>query len=350
MYLPQLTFLRFVAAMLVVFYHYGKQTFEAGYPFLHSIIAEGSVAVSFFFFLSGVVLGINYLGKPLDVRKFWLRRLARIAPLYLLAFILTFCLQAYYFGDLPRGNAIIAQLFALHAWFPEMCLAINYPGWSISVELLFYLIFPLIATIVLAFGSVRVSIFLVVIWIGNVLIEVFLRSATTSLDVSGPFILYFPLLHIGTFAAGCVCAMLIRYMADRPEASRWSTPLLLGSVLTIAVIYTGDGPLRETAHNGGAVPAFFLLITGLALGKNKLTNILSKRPFVLLGDASYAIYLLQFPVFMLYSHGLRSASLALHEIAIYSTLLILIAIAVYLAFELPMKRKFLMWFNGSSPD
>ena len=70
MYLPQLTFLRFVAAMLVVFYHYGKQTFEAGYPFLHSIIAEGSVAVSFFFFLSGVVLGINYLGKPLDVRKF----------------------------------------------------------------------------------------------------------------------------------------------------------------------------------------------------------------------------------------------------------------------------------------
>lgn len=338
MALPQITFLRFLAAVLVVFYHYGSETFNDSFPILNRVIAEGAVAVSFFFFLSGLVIGLNYLGRTVPVRTFWIRRFARIAPLYLFAFVVTFLLQAYFFGDLPRGNAIIAQLFALHAWFPEMCLAINYPAWSISVEVFFYVCFPLALWLYGKWGARHWTIALLLLWVANIAMDVVLRTESSRFEIPGAFVLYFPLWHIGTFAAGLVCGLFVQYGYDKSAVKRWSMPMLLVGLSSVTLLFTSSNFLREVAHNGGAVPCFFLILTGLAFSRNTLSKILSWRPLVLLGDASYAIYLLQFPVYLVFTNGKRSGSLSLGQLSVYLLSLVLISVATYNWFEKPMKR------------
>ena len=55
--LGRLTPLRFVAALLVVLFHFGGSVLAADAPWLRPIVSHGSVAVSFFFCLSGFVMG-----------------------------------------------------------------------------------------------------------------------------------------------------------------------------------------------------------------------------------------------------------------------------------------------------
>src|SRR4051812_19791262 len=88
--LPALTGLRFVAALGVVFYHFGAPVLPSG-P-LQALGAGGAAGVTCFFVLSGFVLAYTYLpagsnGLRGTARAFYLARLARIYPAYLLALL-----------------------------------------------------------------------------------------------------------------------------------------------------------------------------------------------------------------------------------------------------------------------
>lgn len=140
-YIPQLTFLRFIAAILVVVFHYAPQSL---FPSAYSAPLAIS-AVNFFFFLSGTVLSFNYFdSSKIEFKKFVLKRLARIYPVYLLALILTLVFGMLFNNSYPRGLSIILQIFGVQAWVPGFSSGLNYPGWTISVEFFFYGTFPFI--------------------------------------------------------------------------------------------------------------------------------------------------------------------------------------------------------------
>ncbi len=114
-YVNQLTFLRFIAATVVVVFHFAPTDF-------FNIAPIAVTAVSFFFFLSGVVLTLNYFySDTLKFKPFMIKRVARLYPVYLLALILTLGFGVLLNDNQPKGLSIILQTFALQSWVPGYC-------------------------------------------------------------------------------------------------------------------------------------------------------------------------------------------------------------------------------------
>src|SRR5271155_2672880 len=92
--IPGLTSVRFFAAIWVVLFHLSRN-----WDALRKIggfLRFGYSGVSFFFILSGFILCVNYLPRRFSVHDFWLARIARILPAYLvaLAVVLPFTIRA----------------------------------------------------------------------------------------------------------------------------------------------------------------------------------------------------------------------------------------------------------------
>src|ERR1700687_392473 len=154
---PSLTGLRFIAALLVVIFHFGKQHLsEAPTPLLN-IASGGYVSVGLFFVLSGFVLAYTYLdlerGVVRDRRAFFIARFARIYPVYGVAMLVA-CVS-YFTSALKSvpvnvaaadvGTSLGLGLLMLQAWTVKWIALINTPGWSLSAEIFFYLLFLFIA-------------------------------------------------------------------------------------------------------------------------------------------------------------------------------------------------------------
>lgn len=140
-----LTGLRAVAALGVYLNHFGN---PAWFPNrLSNIQSNGGFAVPFFFVLSGFVLALAYEGNTIDTRAFYLNRFARIGPTY---FVALFIAAAYVsLSGFTFDHIFIMHLFGLQAWFPtpDSGFAFNGPGWTISVEIFFYALFPLLFSV-----------------------------------------------------------------------------------------------------------------------------------------------------------------------------------------------------------
>jgi peptidoglycan/LPS O-acetylase OafA/YrhL len=146
--LPSLTGLRFIAAVLVFFFHssffepltnpFADRGLADGFQWLFS--KAGWMGVSFFFVLSGFVL--TWSSRRDDtVVAFWRRRLLKIFPNHVALWALAMVLFA---GAATPLTAWLPNLFLIHSWFPQhgIYISVNAPSWSLCSELLFYLAFP----------------------------------------------------------------------------------------------------------------------------------------------------------------------------------------------------------------
>jgi peptidoglycan/LPS O-acetylase OafA/YrhL len=153
--LDALTGARFLAAYWVLLYHFtvefrfdplpGKPTTSHAVPtLLAPILLQGHLGVDFFFLLSGFILAYTYLGADGEPRggkrAFWVARIARIYPVYLLGLILAI---PDLLASIPNilgwqflTAATAIHLLLLHAWIP-VGTAWNQPSWSLSVEACF---------------------------------------------------------------------------------------------------------------------------------------------------------------------------------------------------------------------
>ena len=137
MRIEQLTFTRFIAASLIVIFHYGIDIFP--FNLQKTMFLGANIGVSYFFVLSGFVMIIAYHKKQkISVLNYLRNRFARIYPVYLLA---TLILVGYY---LVATNVdvkpidLILNITLLQSWVPAKVLTLNFPGWSLSVEFFFY--------------------------------------------------------------------------------------------------------------------------------------------------------------------------------------------------------------------
>jgi peptidoglycan/LPS O-acetylase OafA/YrhL len=158
--LNRLTGIRAVAAIFVVFFHFGD-SFAAFFPafgILRPIYKSGDMGVDLFFMLSGFILSLNYLDgfqaiSPRSYWKFLRARLARIYPVHLFTLLL---LTAFVFSARGAGATLnsahytaftwVTNVFLVHIWPGfNRGLSWNFPSWSISSEWFAYLLFPLFA-------------------------------------------------------------------------------------------------------------------------------------------------------------------------------------------------------------
>lgn len=146
---PMLDCLRGLAALLVVLYHIIEILPWNNYPPLESLAGIGRIGwmgVDLFFVLSGFVItnlliNLHHNAKDGFFIDFMLRRVRRIAPLYLLTGMV-FCVfvvpTILFEPSLPLH--LITHLLFIHDWLPSTHGSINGSNWSIGVEIQFYIL------------------------------------------------------------------------------------------------------------------------------------------------------------------------------------------------------------------
>ena len=150
--LPALTGLRFFAALAVAVYHLWQYDAWNAPAWVERVVGHGSVAVTLFFVLSGYILTYRYVdggGLSTSSRRFWQARLARIVPVYVLGLVMSFpvVMALAKRSGVPVSTEMVkgaAALLMVQAWWPDWALSWNPPSWSLSVEVFFYVLFPVV--------------------------------------------------------------------------------------------------------------------------------------------------------------------------------------------------------------
>jgi peptidoglycan/LPS O-acetylase OafA/YrhL len=142
--LNSLTGLRWVAAVLVFLFHLGYVGGTTGLA-IHSVIGRaGHAGLSFFFILSGFVL--TWGARPGDTaRTFWRGRFVKIFPNHWVTFLVT-ALIMLAAGEALFSGPTLANLFLVQTWVPNLdfWISMNAPSWSLTCEVFFYALFPLL--------------------------------------------------------------------------------------------------------------------------------------------------------------------------------------------------------------
>ncbi|HEX4721619.1 MAG TPA: acyltransferase [Pseudonocardiaceae bacterium] len=301
--LSSLTGLRFVAALLVFLYHvHWLGTFRnASVQHVYNVIVTnaGPVGVSFFFVLSGFVLTWSARKKD-TAGRFWRRRLVKIFPNHVVVFAGAIILMIVTGVPIMMPQAI-ANLFLVHAWIPDMSYQlgqVNGVTWSLSVELVFYVLFPLLYLLI---KKIRVDhLWGWAIGVGALItvLPALVMAFVPTQPVFAPYGMSWPwlwVLNFGPFARvlefgfGMLLARIV-------QNKRWiGIPVLPAALLAVAgYVLSLFVPTQWTFVAPYAVP-LGLLISAVAVGDIKgRRSWLSSRTMVWLGEISFAFFLLHF--------------------------------------------------------
>jgi peptidoglycan/LPS O-acetylase OafA/YrhL len=163
-YQPEIDGLRFVAILFVYIYHLAGDVLRRSGPSnspefsenaLFHLTQELNIGVPMFFVISGFILGLpfakQYLNgaKPVNLRRYFIRRVTRLEPPYLISLLLFFLLKMLggrgsFANLLPHFLASSLYLHNFVYWAPS---EINIVAWSLEIEVQFYVLAPILALV-----------------------------------------------------------------------------------------------------------------------------------------------------------------------------------------------------------
>lgn len=353
--IASLTSLRFFAALAVALSHFTALGFlDLPSSFLR-FVDGGRSAVTFFFVLSGFVLAYNYYDplSKLNSSRFYLARFARIYPVLLLSLLLAATVTAYlvlgHHDDLmldwyaikdrkfaSLGASLCAQLLLLTGWLPLASInqPWNGPAWSISCEAFFYAVFPWLLMRFAAMSNRRMLVVCLVAWcVQGAWIVAVLRFLPA--NRAGFMAYQFPVTHVPEFMMG-VAAALYYIRAKASGVSLHRRGMALIAVASIALTCVAASELSMPAFLF-EVPLFTALILGLALLERPVLGVLDRGPLVLLGEASFSLYLIHLPL----AHWAHIAGFTGRNGWLALVFAIVASIVVFTRFEQPMRRRIL---------
>lgn len=373
--LDALTGLRFLAALHVVLFHFGTACLKDVAPeWVVHVVGSGYASVGVFFLLSGFVLAYNYVdaggGMGTAPRAFWSARVARVYPVFLLMFLLSaaptmgasLAVNSLPVAAAKLGTAGFTTLALLQAWVPRLALYWNPPSWSVSVEAFFYAVFPALARRLGPLRGARMTAALVGVWLLGLVppvLYVALRpDGPGTLDVAFTgiwlsVVKFNPLLRLPEFLLGVLLGLVfVRERAASSPPRSGAVMALAGAALLLAGFSQGGWIPYPLMHNALLAPASALLVYGLARGGGPLGRLLARPWLVHLGGASYALYLLQYPVSELVHWLARYVDLTSPSrfLAVLLVVLVPASMAVHRWVETPwrtkVKRGLQPWVEG----
>lgn len=322
-FIRQLTGIRFVAAFWVFAYHLQGPFNVLGLltiPVLGDVMRVGRLGVDLFFALSGFILTHTYLtrmGRQLHGRQtltFWWLRLARIYPVHLVMLViagLAVFAQARVLGesiDRDWWNPVdfTKNLLLIQEWGPNPERGWNFVAWSLSMEWLAYLFFPILILIIWRLHKKVPTFVLVVAWIA-----VLAPLMGYGLGTNDPYYTsnWGSTFRIGSeFVAGALTYLIVQRLVERgrvvERTADWLAVLLplgvvVGSVF-LARLPMAQPPEGSVNPDSEPLPPYFHLtlvplliawIGALALARGGMARALATRPLVLGGFISYSLYM-----------------------------------------------------------
>ncbi|WP_426441687.1 acyltransferase family protein [Bradyrhizobium genosp. P] len=301
--ITSLDLLRGIAAIIVVIWHYqfyfnSKPLLGLLFPFF----TDGQLAVDTFFVISGFVLSYahgNRLVIDGGLRRFLIKRIARLYPLHLASLLVTALLfllvyvktgkPAYYVNDAFHFvlNLTLTQYIGLQDSY-----SFNGPSWSISTE---FWVNVLYGVIMAMWGRFIVPISLLLIVAASAFLLLVIGQWSVGPKYDG-WIESELLRTIADFFAG----VMVHYAWSRYGRDNvlGTIALLLGAAVTLCAMMVGHthAVIEMLASVGGGS----LLVWGCSCSRG--AKVLAKtQPGRWIGDISYSIYLWHFPAAMVLS-------------------------------------------------
>jgi peptidoglycan/LPS O-acetylase OafA/YrhL len=301
MYIPQITFTRFMAALTIVIFHFGVDVSPFNEPSIRNLFAVYRDA-SYFFFLSGFVMVLAYgTGtKTIEKKRYLMVRILRLYPLYLIGLILILIRDVVHgvHSISDYGTSVVVNLFLLQAWFPGFGVSLNPPAWAISVQVFFYLLFPSLLTFLKKMSASAQITITILFWLLTQalyvsLMQVKRQPGNINLDW---FLRYSPLIQLNCFMFGVTGALMFGKIHKKISPGQ-SLACLLGSFIAIGliVLFMPD-PSKRLLRNGMLCPLFLLFLVALSTDRTVISRVISRKPFLILGELSFPLFVLQAPV------------------------------------------------------
>ena len=286
------------------------------------VLDSPAKAVDLFMVVSGFLMMFHYRRRagrepwesPATWRRFWVRRLFRIAPLYFILLVISIlgysyfrAAQAAFIGGTPWMHSVgwaleddLLHFTFLFGLFPAHCATMPIPDWSISLEMQFYAIFPFLALATKRIGLISAGAVagLVTLVSANLLWEVYGLGPPKLLgSFPEPSLI---LLKAGFFLCGMMAA---EAMELRRRNSEDASRVALASFLLAAVL---SGKL-VTAIVGLIVLLSFSqsssVFPGLDRSLGVVRGFLCSRASRFLASRSYSVYLVH--TLVLFSMGMQ---------------------------------------------
>lgn len=292
-YFKGLNGIRAIASIIVVIWHVDQ------YSALFNIESKGfclngmaTRAVDLFFVLSGFLITFLLLKEKeqygkIDLKKFYLRRILRIWPIYYLVVLIAFLI--YFFNILTPENSLIISAFFYLFFLANIAFSTGYdlkaitPLWSVGVEEQFYLFWPIIIS-----KLKKYEFFFIIIFISGAVIRVFFSFFIFNKNLD--FIHFLYNFKINIMSLGALGAYWIYNSSKYLNLIyRKDIQIVSWSVLLISIFYK---PLHVLSVFDSELNSIFYFVIILNVSNNKNTLItLENEMFKFFGKISYGVYI-----------------------------------------------------------
>jgi len=357
-HLPALSGIRIFFAASIVAFHFSDARM---WGVLAPLVSNAYVFLGCFFLLSGYILAYNYAerGPTLAKRQFWLARFARLYPVYLLALLVSWHMLLAEFHFRSRTEflqGVILTPLLLQGFCPLLATFWNTPAWTLSSEVMLYAAFPWIVRLRWPKSPLRLALLTLFFWmLGFIVPGLYIllnpdHLAAAATRFSFGYWLwalkYTPVSYIPTFLAGISLGYLQLRAQISDRARLW---MALSATIVLAAVFHWWIQFLPFVmlHTGMMTPLFAILVLGLS-GSNWYASALSWRPLVVLGDASFCIYLLHFNTWNLlhlYRIPARLGFTGLADNWFSYAVILAFSLAAYYLLEMPARKWILNRFS-----
>jgi len=345
-FIRQLTGIRFVAAFWVLLYHLQDPLDRIGVmdiPVVSDVIRVGRLGVDLFFALSGFIIAHTYLtkmGKRLALgaaANFWWLRLARIYPVHFVMLNvagLAVIAQAWVTGvdkDRPWLNPVdyLRNLLLIQEWGPHPDRGWNVVAWSLSMEWLAYLLFPLLVLLLYVLHKRVPTAVLVLAWF--LALAPLLWRGSLTLDPYYTDLWGSVIRVLSEFTAGAITYLIVlRCIPEgspdpRPRVERTATvvSVLMPLLVVAGAVFLGNwttaqSPITLNDPEAEPLPPFFHLwlvpplivwIGALALSRHGQARWLGTDTLILGGVVSYSLYMTHLVWFGVWRAGMNAVGI-----------------------------------------
>ena len=340
-YEPSLDGLRAISVLGVVLFH-ACATSSRGTWF-----RGGGLGVSVFFTLSGFLItsllvgDVDQDGSP-DLRRFWGRRIRRLAPAALVVVLCVLLLSTTSWLAVHRSDAV-AAIWSFTNWHViasgddqllQTIVGPLGPTWSLAVEEQFYVVLAVL--VALAARASRPIRSLTIVFVAMIAMSITLASIVSDWS---PRLEFGTDVRAGELAVGGLLAIGVRRWGHRipDNGRRLDGAAAIGLIALVVMFLTADYSPPWLLRGGFTVVAVLsaTVIVG-ALAHGTTASALSSRPLVALGRASYSVYLVHWPVILILTTdrvGLDGWSLVAVKVAAALS----VAAVLHLAIEQPTR-------------
>ena len=296
--------LRGIAILLVVAVHAGQIVFHPGV--YASVVSLGAYGVQLFFIVSALTLFLSYeqrqlIDKASTNKYFFIRRFARIAPAFYLAiclYTLSFFVKNYILlgspGTISWANLLVFASF-LSVFCPPSMFYLPFGGWTIEIEMFFYLFIPFLFKII---SNIRRAVlFFVLSWFGY-------AALNYSLFSHGPWYEYssymlFP-SQLPVFAIGILVFHIIRKFTLKVTRPYLSLILLLAYLVLALFLSSRMVFLSESVLVSIFCGGLVLLMSAYPI------RLLQNRVTEFFGKVSYSLYLWHFIIILFFWYTFKA--------------------------------------------